>query len=322
MVTFNIDSLDFEDDEEAQFGSNTDFATRFDSANSRLELADVTNGTTGYVPQDVGTDLVGGKYAQTVSEGKALADDGNVYDSIQTAVNNASSYVKIGPGTFIEDVRLINKNGLTIAGSGERTVLRPADNNSDVQAPIEVLSSGKCTIRNLSIFVPSGADNSVNGIIGRSGSVELTIENVHIRGSPPRSGIQIQELKGVISNCTVEDAQKFGIFVNDTRCLVVNNTISGGGDYGILMENNDSSDSVVAHNIIDSPAGRGIELAANDTIVIANRISNTGSHGIFTGGNPAAIDNIIANNRISNSGNKSAITDAGTGTVLDGNLIT
>jgi hypothetical protein len=39
MVTFNVDSLDFEDDEEARFGSNTDYAVRFDSANSRLELA-------------------------------------------------------------------------------------------------------------------------------------------------------------------------------------------------------------------------------------------------------------------------------------------
>jgi len=123
MVTFNVDSLNFVDDEEARFGADTDFATRFDSANTRLELEDLTNSTVGYVPQNVGTDLVGGKFAETVAEGKALADDGNVYDSIQEAENNASSWVKVGPGDFRESVTNDTLTAtMQLSGDGEVTI--------------------------------------------------------------------------------------------------------------------------------------------------------------------------------------------------------
>jgi len=66
------------------------------------------NGTSGQFLQTDGSSLsfadvsAGGKFEQALSNGEVLADDGTLYSSIQTAENNASDYVFVGPGTFNE----------------------------------------------------------------------------------------------------------------------------------------------------------------------------------------------------------------------------
>jgi len=313
MVTFNVDSLDFEDDEEARFGSNTDYATRFDSANSRLELEDLTNETVGYVPQDVGTDLVGGKYAQTVAEGKALADDGNVYDSIQMAVNNASSYVKIGPGGFRESVT-IDTAGLTLQGSGDRTNI-----HGRIKTHIEVTASN-VTVANVSIR--SAGNSQTNGIRVTDGSSasDCHFNNITVEGVNGK-GVKIQAGKNhIISNCTFISCNG-PIRTRDSivgKIIAVNNTIE---NCVTAFNCAFASDSIIANNIISDVRGTAITIfESDDCIIIGNRIRAVkGRAGILIFGK-GETDNIVANNRISS--NQIAIENNGVNTLLDANLTT
>jgi hypothetical protein len=311
MTTFNVDSLDFVDDEEARFGTDTDFATRFDSTNTRLELADLTNATVGYVPQNVGTDLVGGKFAQTVAEGKALADDGNVYDSIQTAQDNASSWVKVGEGQFRENVT-IDTNGLTLVGSGERTeivstpvVVDVASGASDV-----TLSSFKVVHQ---ITSTQGASVEING----SGATveDIIVENAH------RYGFRSNSAETIFSNCKVVGEAKsaalaFGI-VNGPRSMVVNSRAKNMAlDQGIFVG---AHDCIVSSNTFENltygPNSAIIKIAGHDTVCYANTIRDVESVGINTNGYN---DNIVVNNVLVNTGGTNG---SGTGNIVRDNQV-
>jgi len=312
MATFNVDSLDFVDDEEIRTGADDDFATRYDSTNSRLELEDLTNATVGYVPQDVGTDLVGGKFAETVAEGKALADDGNVYDTIQEAENNASSWVKVGPGDFRENVT-IETAGLTLEGSGERTTVESV-NGTTINIDAEDVTVSDVRVRASDDTDEESAVGSKSGLT----STNLTISRVAIDKTGDRALLLRDGSNHIVHNCTIDVSPKrdvIGMF-DSTNSIVVNCEINGNtsGNHGIIITNDDS---IIANNIISNTGGEGIAFRPNDSIAIANRIDDSNGDGIQIQGT----DSIVANNRVSNSG-ESNIQDSGTGTVLDANLTT
>jgi hypothetical protein len=313
MVTFNVDSLDFVDDEEARFGADTDFATRFDSTNTRLELEDLTNATVGYVPQNVGTDLVGGKLAETVSEGKALADDGNVYDTIQDAENAASSWVKIGPGTFNGPIT-VDTPQITISGSGDRTKIVGTGN------PLIALDANDITFRDLSVQCNNTSISAIRA--GDSATTDgVEVRNIRIERANQAIGYFSSSTDGVIANCTVENTAGFNFFRADGGHLVINNKISDVEGIGMNLDNEDSllRDMVVANNIITDVTGDGIEMKTADSIILANRISDCGSFGVQLGG--SSVDNIVGNNRLSRC-TDGGVNDGGTGNVLDANLTT
>jgi len=308
MTTFNTDSLDFVDDEEIRTGDDDDFATRFDSGNSRLEIEDLTAGAVAHVPQGTATDLVGGKFAETVSEGKALADDGEVYDTIQGAVNNASSWVKVGPGDFRESVD-VTTTGITISGSGERTFVDAEKNSHAFNL------STDSTLRNLRVSQEINADDTFSDVItGATGSaiLNVTVEKANDKAIRPGTD-------GVVANCTINSSQGKGIESAPNTIIVGNVVRSTNISQTVLsaVAINVGEDSICANNVIPNGGNSGFYVGTNDAVVIANRVSNVDSEGIRIEGT----DNIIANNRVSNSGN-SNINDGGTGTVLDANLTT
>jgi hypothetical protein len=302
MATFNVDSLDFVDDEEARFGADTDFATRFDSANSRLELEDLTNATVGYVPQDVGTDLVGGKFAETVSEGKALADDGNVYDTIQDASSAANSWVKVGPGDFRENITVVT-SGLTITGSGERTSIKGKTNTDAIY-----VSTNNVSIRNLTIDGVGGdgvyVDSSVDG---------LTIDDVKIVDINGTGINAIDASNVIVTNCDVIRPGSLGVQSGDIQ---VGNYVEDAGSDGLYVHDDDS---VMVANTVNGAGRYGIRVYANDCICGGNRVTvNDGDSGIDIAG--VSTDSIVFNNRV--SGSATSLTNGGTNTTLDANLTT
>jgi hypothetical protein len=301
MATFNVDSLDFSDGEAIRTGADDDFSTRYSSSNDRLEIEDLTNATVGHIPRDTGTDLVGGKFAETLSEGEALADNGEAYDTIQEAVNNASSFVRVGPGQFRESVT-IDTAGLTLEGSGERTVIQ---SGSDIS--FEIFASD-VTVSNLSIT------ESFIGV--NAAALRSTINNVKISNTG-NVCVKVNESDVTIVNCEMNNAGTRGVeaFAGNLRLKVINNIISDANEDAVTFDD----DSIAAGNI-DKRCGEGITgFNSNDSIIIANRISNVDGRGIELDGN--CDDFIVANNRISNSG-ESNIVDSGTGTFLDANLTT
>jgi hypothetical protein len=300
MVTFNVDSLDFVDDETTRFGADPDFDLGFDSANTRLELDDLTNGVTGYVQQNRAGDLVDGRFAETVAEGKALSDDGNLYEDPQNAIDNANSWVKLGPGVF--DGINFNTNGLTLLGSGEQTILRGGG------TLVLWLNASDGYIADLSIE-PYKSTNGI-GTSGSSGSV--TLENIKITGG--EDGVRFDDVGGyVLSNCTIKDTNGQGVVSNSGTNIIVNNVFKNTGNNSIT--NGSGTEDIIASNEITGADGNGIRLSGNDSIAIANRVHNSSSDGISEGGS----DNIVANNRISNSGGQD-IDSGGTNPVLDANL--
>lgn len=312
MVTFNVDSLDFVDDEEARFGADADFATRFSSSNQRLELEDLTNASISYVPTDVGTDLVGGKFAETVSEGKALADDGNVYDSIQAAENAASSWVKVGPGEFNESIS-IDTTGLHLSGSGKRSKILPYSSGGAISVQ---LGADSVTISNLSVRSFDGSNVITTDA---SDTVIDTVYGIDGSGTPGdffRANTDAASPKAF--NCVVDGSQyDTGLVTNASQSIFANNILVNC-NRGIAAN---TGDNIWVANIVDATRGsQGIQLTGSgdgDNLIGFNSISDAATNGIEVDG----ADNIVFNNRVRNSGS-SNIADNATNTVLDANLTT
>lgn len=284
MATFNVDSLDFVDDESVEFGDEPDFDLRYDSGNTRLELEDRVNAVVSYFPQNRPGNVVDGRFADAVVDGKALADDGNLYDSVDSAVSAASSWVKVGPGYFNESVT-IGTAGLTLSGSGWSTVIFEV-----------VANANNVTLRD---FESSGGGYTRVEITGDNG----LIENVKLN-SVQQSLKTNSSVGTVIYNCVTDTSVTPG-----RKGVIVGNKVDGAE---VTV---DGDDVVIANNKIVNSDGRGIsDNYYSDGIYIANRIDNSNDEGILLNGH----DNLVANNRITNSG-AAHINDNGTGTLLDDN---
>lgn len=245
------------------------------------------------VPRAENNSLVPRGLAESVSEGKALADDGEMYDSVQTAVDNASGWVFVGPGTFDESV-LITTPGLTIEGCGPDSVVTLNDTESFViQSDVDDV-----TLRNIAV----GGDNDGVVVDGENNTVDS------IWAEQVKYGVQIRASNARVRNCT---------FTNSYRAVDSVDTGDGAIITGCTIENTDhrgisldGADSVVSHNVIDGTGASAISMEGPDSICASNRTLNTETNGIYI--NDADI--IVANNRTS------SISDSGTGTLLDDNL--
>lgn len=287
MVTFNADSLDFADEEEARFGTDSNFGISYDSGTDALAIQDRINSALAEVPRGTDADLIGGKFAQTLDEGKVLNDAGNVYESIQQAQDEAQSWVKVGPGQFRESVT-IDTAGLTLEGSGERTTITEG-----------IFSSASDVIvKNLS----TESDIDVSGSNTEISSVTISIE------------LKSQE---TATNLTVINSTMSEFAIRGNRTIISNCSVDGGNEGNFII----CDDTIISRNIIKNMGGDGIQLQNDgngDNIVISNRIINSDNNGILIGSGQT--DCIVANNRISNSGS-SSIDNIG-GALLDANLTT
>jgi hypothetical protein len=305
MVGYDDDNnaLTLGDDDSIAVG---DYSLRYSSANDRFEV-EHPNGEISDVPRSTSGSLVPQGLAESVAAGEALADDGNTYSSVQDAVNAASGFVFVGPGTFNESVT-ISTEGLTLEGSGHDTLIDggTTGNAVDIQA-------SDVTVRSLSVQTTAGAGNNFSGVTTTNATPNnVTVEFVTVRDSD-RSGIFVQSgADNTVRGCTVNSTDTAGI-TNGERSIVTDCTIKNTGSAGIETFRDDA---IVSNNIIDGASGRGIRCGAtNDLLIGGNRVINSGDNGIRIAG----ADCIVYNNRVSDSTNTD-ISDAGTGTVLDGNL--
>ena len=306
MVKFGVDELQFEDDEKARFGDNDDYDLEYSSANDRAELTHAPTGTssTAYIPRGRGGDLVAGRLGETVADGKALADDGNTYDSIQNAVEAADSYVKVGEGKFEEDV-VIQKSGFTLVGSGNNTVIRGGFDQKATITP----DASNVTIKSLSVR------STHWGIRPTSNGDGAVIDNVHIIKAES-SGIATYDGNShrndwIITNCLVENTNKGidGIGHNGICC---NNRVKNtDGGPGIPIFGNSA---ICANNYVSGTYEEGIKVGAHDALVIGNKVKDVNDYGISIWYD----DTIIANNHLLNT---EGLRDDGTGTVRDANMV-
>jgi len=300
----NNNALTLGDDDALSVG---DYDLEYDSTADEFQV-NHPNGEVSSIPRSTSGSLVPQGLAESVSAGEALADDGNTYSSIQTAVDNATGLVFVGPGTFNETVN-VGTNGLTIEGVGYGSHIDGGGGRA-----IDVGASN-VTIRNLSISnTSSGVQDDGPTALWGAGAY-LTVDTVVVRESDD-IGILCGENNTVVKNCVIEQSDGEGIYPNvDTKSkfILVGNIIQGTAEGAGIKLNSD--DCTVSGNIVKNAGSNGIESVVNDNVIGGNRVTNSGNYGIAVSGT----DSIVYNNRVSDSTNAN-ISDNGTGTVLDGNL--
>jgi len=259
------------------------------------------------IPRSTNDSLVPQGLAESVSAGEALADDGNTYASVQTAVDNASGWVFVGPGTFNESVT-ISTAGLTLEGSGYDTLIDGATTGNAI-----LINSSDVTVRKCSVRTSPGSGDQFDGVRVGTGGDSITVQNVVVRDSD-YNGIRLTDGDDHrIYKCVVESSGRRGITHTNTPRTIISSCIVIDSPDGIYPR---SSDQITANCIVNNTtAASGISTGNADGIVIGCRVSNAQGSGIYVAG----ADEIIANNRVSDSGNVD-INDNGTGTLLDGNL--
>lgn len=293
----NANALTLGDDDSLKVG---DYELKYSSADDDFRIVH-PNGEESNVPRSTSGSLVPQGLADVVGNGEVLADDGNIYTSVQTAVDNASGWVFVGPGTFSETVS-VTTAGLTIEGSGYDTLI-------DATTTTAVSSSGTTdvTFRNFSISSQNVDGNFARALdLGSGGTAnEIIVRDSENEGIDPGSDC-------TVINCRVENTGSDAIRVTGTGNIISNCIVVNAGADSIDIKDDDN---IVSGNIVNDGGGSGILLDSNadDCVVGGNRIISTSSTGVIMRGN----NNILYNNRISDSG---GISDTGTGNVEDGNL--
>lgn len=97
--------------------------------------------------------------AHAIEHGKAWADNGQLYDTVQSAVDNASDTVLVGPGIFAENVDI--STTITLTGSGVGTVI----DGGTSDAAISITSGTDITVKSLAAKTTAGQGNGHDGII-------------------------------------------------------------------------------------------------------------------------------------------------------------
>jgi len=267
-------------------------------------------------------------FPTALSDGQALADDGTLYNSVQTAENNATDYIFIAPGTFNESVK-VTTNGLKIMGSGEGTLI----DSSTASAVGITVEASNVTVSNLSV---TAGDDGINYVLG---SDNARVENVTIVDTANTgSGIVLNDDNNIVYNCKVKSADQSGIVTNGNRtvvggCVVLNNVssqgirlnsvknistgciINGVGFQGILGSFGEG-ENVINGCYIENTGDAGVSSPGDDSIISDNRINNSGAEGILVEG----ADSLIANNRVSGSTNSNIDTSGATNATTDANV--
>jgi len=264
------------------------------------------------VPRSAGGSAVPTGLANAVSAGEVLADDGNIYSTVQGAVDNATGWVFVGPGTFNEAVT-VSTAGMTIEGSGYGTHIDGGTTGDAIN-----LSAANVTIQNLSVSTTGGGGNNYVGV-NLDGSANSTVNSVVVRDSD-NHGIELSNSPdSIVTDCNIESCDSAAVAIqNSSVRSIVSDCYMGSNvtGEGVFVAD---QDCIITNNITDSVGDIGVELTSgsSDTVAGGNRIIGSGNDGFFVNSN--SNDNIVFNNRISDSVNADFDQNSGS-TVLDGNL--
>ncbi|MET9917623.1 nitrous oxide reductase family maturation protein NosD [Streptomyces sp. NPDC059605] len=239
-------------------------------------------------------------------------------ESIQKAVDAARSgdTVVVMPGTYRESV-LVTTPGLTLRGSGSRTVIRPAEPGTR--------ASDACARAGNGICVLGSADRTVEGV---------SIDGLTVSGFKKNGVWASRTDRLTVQGVTSERNGVWGIAQErSTRGVFARNTARANGDAGIFVANTVDEEggatdtrgtelrhNTLADNRIGFTARRVRNLAVRDNIVTGNC---TGVFVVGDEGKPQAGAMTIESNRITGNNKSCAATERlsalqGSGIVLTG----
>lgn len=228
--------------------------------------------------------------------GKTIDDQGAEYESVQSAVDNANSWVLVGPGKFQEQVDLSGFVDFTLRGSG---------------AASEIVG-------------PSGGSTAITTGLG-TGAEDLTITDMSVRSqdSGSNDAITFDAPRSKLRNLTIKEAGAAAILILNSRCTVSGCDIDASGPDSIGgsgINVSDANTSIIESNRITGVDGAGIVVGGfggTDSVIDGNTVENAGNNGIVV-----RSDNIVSDNQIINiTGDGVDVSDA-EDVVISGNRIT
>lgn len=220
----------------------------------------------------------------TESTEDVLADDGKRYSTIQEAENAATSWIKIPPGTFSENVT-IDTAGLVVMGAGDSTIIDGGTTGSAI-----IASADGVEVKDVSLQTTGG---------GGTGNDALFVSGADFKGI--NITILDSDDDGIVLSNTATDAHFENIdivacddigFINSTssvRTTVIGMKLRTGiSDQGIVLV---GDDGYVGDVQAFSTGGATIDLRGNDCVANGGRISGSGDIGIrMTGTDQLASD--------------------------------
>lgn len=265
---------------------------------------------------------------------KAVDDNGVVHDRVQDAIDNASDFVIVGPGTFEEQLT-VDSAGLSMRGAGRGTVIdgTTGDVAIDVAAndvslasiaartdegqgggnyPVRVQDAAEGVVLRV-VRVITGDDSAFRIIGAKTKMIACVVEyaqgqGINFTGSSEDCGAM---------GCIIENVTSIGIRLDGQRGYAIGNSVKGNGSTGIQLND---PDCTVMGNTIDQTDGDGLEVlgASDNATIVGNSVTNpdqnqTGSPAIDTSNAPAGAQ-LIGNNPSGKDtpvGQSDDLTDAG-----------
>lgn len=212
---------------------------------------------------------------------KAVADNDAVYASVQSAVDNASDTVLVGPGTFSEAVTITTAN-INVIGTGPGTVIDGGSSGVAVE-----IDASDVTIQTVKAQTNSGSGNNAINITSSGNNADLSRIRV---GDAGDNGIRATNADDVtVSDSIIESASNGGVKTENgcPRAIIDNirirtnvsgdgislsgdssqvstGTVVGVGSAGLDLSGNDQ---IVGDLLVDNPGGNGATLTGSDQLV-------------------------------------------------------
>lgn len=210
----------------------------------------------------------------------ALADTIRVpadQPTIQSAVDAAQpgDVIRVGRGTFTEDVLISGRSDLRIVGSGRRSVI------SGSGVAVRIVDSEGITLQNL------GLERADEAGVWVSSSSDVTVRQCGVRNSA-RHGILAEDCSRVlVDRCVVDDVGDDGISFSGSGgggltsdSAAVKCRVSRCGDLGIVTR---GDRNVIRSCVVTDTGNDGVQTLDTggdcETTVVGTRVQNTGDEG-------------------------------------------
>lgn len=214
----------------------------------------------------------------------AIDDSGAEHDSVQAAVDNASSWVLVGPGTFSENVSITTKD-LTMIGCGEATVIDGTDQGTGLE-----LDAGQISVERLSVRTDN-AGNAHDAIEILGGNQNAKLSHVTVKDAD-RYGFQVRGQNHEFYNVEVLAADEVGMRFTSSGHQATGVSVAGGDDRaGIEIT---GIDTIVVNAVIRGNAAipKGVSVTNDRNTFVGCRVINTTDWGVDLGGQHSAIGHV------------------------------
>lgn len=351
MVRITDNSVELADDDEVILGTNSDAKIVYDSANDELVVIDSnasqdlikfpmdgtgnttfpnrapdvtsldgTSGTTGQFLQTDGTSLTfadvsaGGKFEKALSNGQILASDGNLYSSIQTAVNSVSNegWLFIGQGTFNESVTI--SKGITIIGASPHQTIIDSGNNDTISVDL-ANSIGDVEIRNL--HLKNDTANFNDGLSFATSVTGYSAKAINVYATAGGTGVKVGDGNAkyaVAKGCKAFQSGFYGIRASANQHSIVRNSITQAG---VITAGTSDGGGVISGCVADNNDGDGIKTLGPNVVIEGNRVVNAGTVGIEVDND----DCVVANNVVNGSSTEGIYINFFSDSIVIGNRV-